>query len=114
MSEEERIGYLREQEGRKAKIAGDSLHDGASDEFRKGYTRTVVGFGSNVTPRNFGRTGSRNSDWNCVCGATNKGWVRIKVAGREICGTCRQERDYVDVERLGLDDEGTDGRADAE
>lgn len=105
MSEEERIGYLREQEGRKAKLAGEKLHNGASTEFAKGYSRTVVGFGSNVTPRNFGRSGQKSPDWNCVCGATNKGWIKIRVAGREVCGICRQEREYVDIELIGAEDD---------
>lgn len=106
MSEDERIGYLREQEGRKAKLAGDDLHPGASEEFARGFNRSTVSFGSNVDPRNFGKGGSKSTDWVCVCGAVNKGWVKVRVANHEVCGTCRQERDYVDVERLGLDDEG--------
>lgn len=104
MSEEERIGYLREQEGRKAKLAGENLHAGASSEFSRGYNRTVVGFGSNVDPRNFGKGASKASDWTCVCGAINKGWIKIRRGNREICGNCSQERDYVDSERLGLNE----------
>lgn len=105
MSEDERIGHLREVEGFKARKKGDSLHEGASKEFKEGFTRTSVGFGSNIQPRNFGRGGQTPSDWNCVCGNLNKGRIRYLVAGREVCGSCRQERKYVDKGQLnGFDD----------
>ena len=105
MSDEERISYLRESEGFKANKAGLPLHEGASKEFEKGYKRTTISFGTNVTPRNFGRGRGGPSDWNCVCGNINRGRIRHMLAGREICGLCRQERQFVDKERLGLEDE---------
>lgn len=95
MSEEERVGYLREKLGYEAKKKGDTPHEGASKEFKKG-------FGSNVTPRNFGKGGDDKRDWTCVCGNVNKAHIRYKVANREVCSACRQEREYVDTEWLGL------------
>jgi hypothetical protein len=109
MSEDERIGYLREKLGYESRKKGENVHEGASGEFKKGYDRVTVGFGSNVQARNFGRTGDPQADWTCVCGNVNKGRVRYMVAGREICGLCRQERDFVDTERIDLNgNEDTD------
>lgn len=106
MSEEDRISHLREAEGFKARKSGEHLHEGASKDFEKGFSRVSVGFGSNVTPRNFGRTGQSSADWTCVCGNVNKGWVKYRLAGREVCGLCKQERTFVDTERVGEDDTG--------
>jgi hypothetical protein len=105
MSDEDRVGFLREKIGYEAKKKGEPVHQNASNEFRRGYDRVSVGFGSNVTPRKFGRSSNARSDWTCVCGNVNKGWVRNLVANREVCGLCRQEREFVDVNLLGLEDE---------
>lgn len=109
MSDDEKISHLREAEGRKARAAGEQLHEGASEEFSRGYTRTTVGFGSNITPRNFGRGGSASPDWLCVCGERNQGRIRYIVANREVCKSCKQERTYTDVERIGPVDDGEEG-----
>jgi hypothetical protein len=101
MSEIDRIGDLREKEGFKARKKGDEIHEGASEEFTKGYK----GFSSNVTPRNFGRTGLPSADWNCVCGQFNKGRVKYLFGGKEVCSLCKQDREYVDKEKLGLEDD---------
>lgn len=100
MSEEERISYLREKLGHEAKRKGDEVHSGASGEFSKGYSKTTVGFGSNVNPRKFGKGANSLSDWECVCGHVNKGYIKHIVGGREVCPNCRVERSYTDVEEL--------------
>lgn len=74
MSEEQKIEDMRYELGRDAKQQGEPLHEGASEEYRRGYN-SYRGFGSNVQPRLFGRGASRPSEWTCVCGHTNKRYL---------------------------------------
>jgi hypothetical protein len=87
--DEDHIEGLRQEMGQKAALDGEPLHDSASESFAKGYRRAALGFGSNVMPRNFGRTGKPPEDWTCLCGHVNKGTVRKKVAGLgTVCWMC--------------------------
>lgn len=92
MSEEERISYLREKLGYETRKKGESAHDGASKEFLRG-------FGSNVTPKRFG-AGQPIPDWECVCGHINTFKRRLRKGNEELCWSCNQPRDYVDLERI--------------
>lgn len=105
MSEEERIGYLREKLGHEARKKGEDPHQNASEGFLKGHQKLSVGFGGNTGVKSFGKGGNRPEDWHCVCGSINKGHIKYKVANREICPSCRQEREYVDKAWLGIEDD---------
>jgi len=96
MSEESRIGDLREREGYKAKKKGDALHEGASSEFTKGY-----GFGgSNVMPNKFGKGGDVET-WTCIgCQHENSAARRWMRGGVELCWNCGVERAYVDEDQV--------------
>lgn len=61
MSESD-VESLRRDIGEKMARDGEGLHEHASDSARAGFRRGAIGFGSNVSPRNFGRTGERRSD----------------------------------------------------
>ena len=99
MSEESRIGDLREREGYKARKKGEKLHDSASKEFSKGY-----GFaGSNVMPNKFGK-GEPGDHWTCVgCQHENSAARRWMKGGTELCWNCGVDRDFVDSERVEND-----------
>lgn len=56
----------------------------------------MTDWGSNVQPKNFGRTGEPRPDWECICGHTNKGSRIYKKANREVCQTCGVERELVE------------------
>ena len=88
------VESLRRDIGEKMARDGEGLHDGASESAKQGFRRGYLGFGTNVAPRNFGRTGERRADWLCVCGHTNPGGIRFIVAKREVCGNCRVEREF--------------------
>jgi hypothetical protein len=91
MSEEDRVDDMRYEYGRDAAIAGEALHEGASEEFERGY-RSYRGFGSNVSPRKFGKGGQVPKEWTCTCGNVNSARIRRKVGGREVCWQCGIER----------------------
>jgi hypothetical protein len=106
MSDEvERVGYLREKLGHEARKKGENPHESASGEFLRGHRKLSVGFGGNTNTKSFGRGAGRAQDWTCVCGSVQKGHIKFKVANREICPSCRQEREFVDKEWLGIDDD---------
>jgi hypothetical protein len=88
------VNQLRQEMGQKAALDGEPLHESASEDWAKGYRRAALGFGSNIMPKNFGRTGEKPSDWLCLCGNLNKGTVKRKVAGVGVvcweCGISRQ------------------------
>ena len=88
------VESLRRDIGEKMGRDGEGLHENASDSVRQGFRRGYLGFGSNVQPRNFGRTGEQRRGWDCVCGHFNRPGVRFMVAKREVCENCRVEREY--------------------
>jgi len=96
MSEESRIGDLREREGYKAAKKGEPVHSEASTEFRKGY-----GFGgSNVMPSKFGKRDEYDR-WICIgCQHENSNKRRWMKGGLELCWNCGVDRDFVDPERV--------------
>ena len=61
MSEAE-VESLRRDIGEKMGRDGEGLHEGASDSAKEGFRRGYLGFGTNVAPRNFGRTGEPRAD----------------------------------------------------
>ena len=71
MTEEQKVEDMRYELGREAKQKGEPLHEGASEEYRRGYG-SYRGFGSNVIPRRFGRGANKRVEWTCICGHTNK------------------------------------------
>lgn len=79
------VENLRYELGKEMRAKGENLHEGASEEFQRGYTRP---FGSNVTPRKFGAGNFKPQAWNCVCGEHNPGY-------RVQCQMCNLRRDYV-------------------
>lgn len=91
MSEEDRAEDARYELGRDYAMQGKQLHDGASEEFERGFS-SYRGFGSNVSPKKFGKGGRKPQGWTCVCGNENSARVRRKVAGREVCWQCGVER----------------------
>jgi hypothetical protein len=92
------VESLRRDIGEKMARDGEGLHDNASDSVRQGFRRGSIGFGTNVLPRNFARTGEARSDWTCACGHVNSGRTRFMVAKREVCELCRVEREYSQVD----------------
>lgn len=88
MSEENSAEDMRYELGRDYAQQGQKLHDGASEEFVRGFS-SYKGFGSNVSPRKFGKGGHLPKDWTCVCGHLNNGRIRRRVAGvGEVCWQC--------------------------
>ncbi len=65
---------MRHELGRDSKLRGERIHEGASEEFVRGY-QSQRGFGSNVTPRKFGAGGNERTPWTCVCGTLNKRYL---------------------------------------
>lgn len=94
------VENIRYEPGKEARQKGETLHEGASEEFRRGWYRGRGGFGSNVTPRKFGKGGSVESGWLCICGHENRSDRRFVKAGQELCWLCGTARSFVDVERL--------------
>lgn len=95
--DEREVESLRRDIGEKMARDGEGLHENASDSVKQGFRRGSIGFGTNVLPRNFGRTGQRRADWTCACGNVNSGGIRMVVAKREVCQLCRVEREYSDI-----------------
>jgi hypothetical protein len=93
MSEDDVEG-LRKEIGQKMALDGEPLHENASESVRNSYRRASVGWGSNVMPRNFGRTGEPPKDWYCVCGHLNKGTQRKMKGKRQVCWQCEVDREY--------------------
>jgi hypothetical protein len=91
---EDEVESLRRDIGEKMARDGEGLHAGASESVKAGFRRGAIGFGTNVLPRNFARTGEARTDWTCVCGYVNSGRIRYVVAKREVCGNCRVEREF--------------------
>lgn len=90
----ERDAEARREWGEKLGREGEPVtNPNVSDDFKQGYRRGALGFGSNTTPRNFGRTGEAPPDWTCICGHENSGSVRIVKAKRVICAMCGIEKD---------------------
>ena len=85
MSEETKTEDMRYELGREAKQRGEQLHDGASEEYRRGYASRVASFGSNITPSRFGAGASKRSDWTCVCSTQNRSY-------RNQCDNCGVRR----------------------
>jgi hypothetical protein len=83
---------LRREIGEKMALDKEPLHANASESVKKGYRAKMLGFGSNTTPRNFGKGGSKPQSWICVCGHENSGSVRKKVGGRVVCWQCGLEQ----------------------
>lgn len=96
MSEEINTEDMRYELGREYAQKGTPLHEGASEEFVRGYT-SYKGFGSNVTPAKFGKGGYIPKDWTCVCGHVNNARIRRRVAGvGEVCWQCGVARSLSD------------------
>lgn len=74
-NEGQRIEDMRYELGRDAAQKGEQLHNGASEEYRNGYS-SYKGFGSNVSPRLFGKGRDMLRDWKCVCGRSNRRYLR--------------------------------------
>lgn len=88
------IEEMRKELGEKAARNGEPLHEGASDEFKRGYRSGS--FGSNVTPPKFGRGAEIRAPWTCICGKLNPKYVRKCFD----CGLSQNEGEdpYVSVE----------------
>lgn len=71
-SEQNTVETMRYELGREAKQKGEPLHDGASEEYTRGYHSYGGIFGSNVAPRRFGAGSRERTEWTCVCGELNK------------------------------------------
>ena len=76
LNEGQRVEDMRYELGRDAAAKGEPLHDGASEEYRHGYSTYRGGFGSNITPRLFGKGRFYLTDWTCICGRENKRYLR--------------------------------------
>lgn len=97
MSDVENIRY---ELGKEAKQKGETLHENASEEFQRGYSKR--GFSSNVSPRNFGKGFDGRTAWHCLtCAHENNPRRRLMQAGRELCWNCRMPRDWVEEEIYG-------------
>lgn len=89
------VADMRRELGEKAAIKGDRVHEGASVEFTEAYRKRSIGFGSNVTPKNFGKGYVTLIDtWICVCGHENKESRRYMREGRVACWLCGTQREY--------------------
>lgn len=97
MSDVENIRY---ELGKEARAKGELLHDSASEQWRRGYSKT---FGTNVMPKNFNK-GDNMDDWACYCGHTNSAKRRHLKGGIELCWNCGVERAYSYVRDEDLDE----------
>lgn len=88
------VSEMRKELGEKAGRSGDKLHEGASKEFTESYRKGSLGFGSNVTPRKFGKGAVTLQTWNCVCGYVNRSDRVAKKAGQVVCWMCGTLRSY--------------------
>jgi hypothetical protein len=75
VSDEQFVEDLRRDIGEKMARDGEPLHDSASDSVRAGFKRGEIGWGSNTTPRLFGKGGDQRTAWTCVCGTENKRYL---------------------------------------
>lgn len=91
---DEFVSESRRELGEKTAREGGTLHRDASPEFREAFRRGSIGFGSNVTPKKFGRDTIRVSNWFCVCGYENKSNRVAKRAGEVVCWFCGIPRSY--------------------
>lgn len=82
-NEGQRVEDMRYELGRDAARKGEPLHEGASEEYRHGYTSARWAGGSNVTPKLFGKGNDMlYRDWTCTCGRENKRyWKRCPDCG---------------------------------
>jgi len=88
MSEETTAEDMRYELGRDYAQQGKQLHEGASEEFVRGFS-SYKGFGSNTATKHFGKGGRMPQDWTCICGHVNNARIRRKVAGvGEVCWQC--------------------------
>jgi hypothetical protein len=97
------VENIRYELGKEAKQKGELLHNGASEEFQRGYSRasgSSSGFASNVTPRKFGRGNiDIRKSWHCItCGYENNPRRRLMQAGKELCWNCKIPRAYGEEE----------------
>jgi len=92
--DEKEVEALRREIGQKMALDNEGVPgEHSSESLKEGYRRAASGWGSNVMPRNFGRTGNAPADWECICGHLNKGTVRRKVGGRVVCWMCGIEQE---------------------
>lgn len=88
------VENLRYEAGKDARAKGEPLHENASEEYTRGYSKGS-GIGSNVMPKKFGKGGDRNNqNWLCVCGYENKPYMRAKIGGEVVCWFCRTPKAY--------------------
>jgi hypothetical protein len=92
----ERDSQARREWGEKMGREGEPVtNPNVSEDFKAGYRKGSFGFGSNVSPKNFGRTGDPPPDWECpFCHHENKGTVRHMRAKRLVCSKCGIEKGY--------------------
>lgn len=74
--QEQDVESLRRDIGEKMARDGEPLHENASDSVKEGYRRGKIGFGSNTTPRNFGKGRDERTPWKCVCEHDNPRYVK--------------------------------------
>lgn len=73
---EQYVEDLRRDIGEKMARDGEDLHENASESVKAGFKRGAIGWGSNTTPRLFGKGGGDTRlDWTCVCGRLNKRYL---------------------------------------
>lgn len=84
LNEGQRVEDMRYELGRDAAAKGEPLHGTASEEFKHGYS-SHKGFGSNVTPRMFGKGREGRKPWTCLCGTENRRY-------RNQCAMCGLSR----------------------
>lgn len=81
--DENEVEGLRKEIGEKMARDNEGVPgDHSSDSLKEGYRRGIAGFGSNTTPRNFGKGGRSRPDWTCICGQEN----RFYYARCQSCG----------------------------
>ena len=94
MSDEDTVTEMRKELGEKAGRAGEKPHDSASREFSESYRRGSLGFGSNVTPKSFGKGATTVQTWSCVCGEVNRSNRVAKRGGEVVCWMCGTQRAF--------------------
>lgn len=96
--DEKEVESLRKDIGEKmARDKTDPLSPDASESVKQGFRRGDIGFGSNVTPKHFGRGRPQPKFWDCVCGYENPANRTKKIAQHEVCWQCEQPRSFVEV-----------------